>query len=63
MIDWFKLCARDSQESSSAPQFKSMNYFVLNVLYGPKLTSIYDYWKNNSFDYTAIDQQNEVSDF
>ena len=26
-------------------------FSVLGLLYGPTLTSIYDYWKNHSFDY------------
>ena len=25
---------------------------MLSLLYGPALTSVHDYWKNNSFDYT-----------
>ena len=33
---------RDSQDSSSAPQFKSINYLVLSFLYSRTLT-IYDY--------------------
>ena len=41
---------RDSQESSPAPQFKSINSSVLSFLYSPTLTSIHDYWKNHSFD-------------
>ena len=41
-IDWFDLLAvqgTDSQESSPAPQFKSINSLVLNFLYSPTLTS------------------------
>ena len=51
-IDWFDFHAfpRDSQESSPAPQFKSINSLVLSLLYGPTLTSVHDYWKNHSFD-------------
>ena len=51
-IDWFFLsCSpRDSQESSPAPQFKSISSLVLSLLYGPTLTSIHDYWKNHSCD-------------
>ena len=41
---------RDSLESSPAPQFKSTNFLVLSLLYGPTLSSIHDYWKNHSFD-------------
>ena len=37
---------RDSQESSLAPQFKSINSSALSFLYSPTLTSIHDYWKN-----------------
>ena len=42
--------ARDSQESSPAPQFKSINSSVLIFLYSPALTSIQNYWKNHSLD-------------
>ena len=56
--DWFPLgglvwspcCPRDSQESSPVPQFKSISSSALRFLYIPTLTSIYDYWKNHSFD-------------
>ena len=69
--DWFPLgltglspCSPgDSQESSSTPQFKSINSLVLSFLYGPTLTSIHDYWKNHSFDETNLCWQNDVSAF
>ena len=42
-IEWFDLAVqRDSQESSPAPQFKSINSLVLSFLYSPTLTSIHD---------------------
>ena len=41
---------RDSQESSSTPQFKSISSLVLSFLHSPTLTSIHDYWKNHSLD-------------
>ena len=44
---------RDSQESSPAPQVKSMTTLVLSFLYSPNLISIHDYWKNHSFDYNG----------
>ena len=56
-------CSRDSQESSLTPQFKSINSLVPSLLYGPTLISIYDYWKNHSFDYTDLCWQNDVSAF
>ena len=40
----------DSQESSPTPEFKIINYSVLSFLHSPTLTSIHDYWKNQSFD-------------
>ena len=56
--DWFPLdglvvtlcSARDSQESSPTPQFKSINSSVFSFPYSPTHTSIHDYWKNHSLD-------------
>ena len=42
--------SRDSQESSSMSQFKSINLSLLSLFYGPIFTSIHDYWKRHSFD-------------
>ena len=43
-IGWFGLCClQGSQESSLAPQFKSINSLVFSLLYGPTLTSIFEY--------------------
>ena len=55
-IDWHALpyCPGDSQESSLVPQFEKINSLALILLYGPTLTSIDDYWKNHSFDYTDL---------
>ena len=58
--DWLvgSACSpRDSQDSSPTPQFKSINFSVLNFLYGPALTSIHDYWKKHSFDWMDLCQQ------
>ena len=56
--DWFPLAwtgliscwPRDSQESSSAPQFESINSLAPSLHYGPTLTSVHEYWKIHSFD-------------
>ena len=42
LYDWliWSCCPRDSQESSSAPQFESINSMVLSLFYGPVLTSL-----------------------
>ena len=62
-VVWYPCCQRDSQESSAAPQFKSINSLALSLLYGPTLTSIHDYWKNHSFDYTDLCWHSNVSAF
>ena len=60
---WSPCSPKDSQESSKAPQFKSINSSVLSLLYGPTLTSIHDYWKNHSFYYMDLCQQSNISTF
>ena len=47
-IDWLDLLAvQEIQESSPAPQFKSIKSLVLSFLNGPTLTFIRDYWKKS----------------
>ena len=61
---WSPCSPRDSQESSSpAPESKGISSLVLSLLYGPALTSVHDYWKNHSFDYTDPCRQSGVSGF
>ena len=57
------MLSKDSQESSPAPQLKSINFLELSLLYGSTLTSIHDYWKNDSFDYMDLCQQSDTSAF
>ena len=47
LLDWlvWSCCPKDSEESSPAPQYESIDSSVLSILYGPILTSIHDYWK------------------
>ena len=68
--DWliWALCSpRNSQESSLALQLElqleGISFLELSLLYGPTLTSVHDYWKNHSFDYTDLCQQSDVSAF
>ena len=50
-IDSFDLAVQGTlQESSPAPQFKSINFSMLSFPYGPTRTSVHDYWENCSFD-------------
>ena len=63
-MNWFDLLAiQGTLKSSSIPQFKNTNSLVVSFLYGPTLTSIHDYWKNHSSDYTVLCQQSDVSAF
>ena len=43
-----------SLKVKAAPQFKNINSLLLSLVYGPILTSIHDYWKKHSFDYTDL---------
>ena len=63
-IDWFDLLTVQGtlKESSTAPQLESISFLVLSH-HGPTLTSVHDYWKNQSFDYMGICQQSDVSAF
>ena len=54
LLVWPLCSSRDSQESSPTPQFKSSNSLVLSNPYSSPLTSIHDYGKNHSFDYTDL---------
>ena len=50
-MDWLDLPAvQGTLKSLLQPHFKSINSLALSFLYSPTLTSIYDYWKNHSFD-------------
>ena len=45
---WSPCCPRDSQESSPAPQFKSINSLAFCLLYVPALTAVRDHWEDYS---------------
>ena len=54
-IDWFDLLAFQGilRVLSSTTVWKHQ-FSALSLLYGPALTSVHDYWKNQSFDYINI---------
>ena len=61
-IDWLDLLAvQGTQESSTTPQFKSINSIALSFLYGPTLTSIHDYWKFSNLTPGHIFRENHTS--
>ena len=50
-MDWLDLPAvQETLKSLLQPQFQNICSSALSFLYSPTLTSIYDYWKNHSFD-------------
>ena len=54
-IDWLDPCSpRDSQESSPAARFQSIDSSTLSLPYSPALTSIHDYWTRHSTDYKGF---------
>ena len=64
-MDWFDLLAIQGtlktllqHHSSKASVLQHSTFF-----YCPALTSVHDYWKNHSFDYTDLCRQSNVSAF
>ena len=60
---WISMLFKVSQESSLAQKLKIISSLALSLLYGPTLTSIYNYWKNHSLDYMYLCWQSDVSVF
>ena len=57
--DWFPLGLTGlifllSKRLFSSTTVESISSLVLNLLYGPALTSLHDYWKNHGFDNTDL---------
>ena len=48
---WISLLSKGLSRVFSNPQLKNINSSALNLLYGPTLAFIHDYWKNHNFDY------------
>jgi len=55
-IDWFDLLAVQRTLKSLVQHhgLKSISSSVFSLIYGSTLTSVHDYWKNNSFDYKDL---------
>ena len=61
--EWFHLLAFQGTLKCLPLQFKSINSLVLSLLYGPTLTSVYNYWKNHRFGYIHLCCQSDISAF
>ena len=59
----FSFSISPSSESSKAPQFKSISFLALNLLYVPAFTSLQDCWKNHNVDDMDLCWQSDVSAF
>ena len=63
-IYWFDLLAvQGTQESSPTPQFESISFSALSLLYGSALASVHDYWKDHTFDYMDLGPPSDVFGF
>ena len=47
----------------SSTTIQKHQFFSIQLLYGPTLTSLYDYWKNHRVDYSHLCEQSKVSVF
>ena len=56
---WISLQSKGLSRVFPTPQVKSINCLALSFLYSSTLTSIYDYWKNHSFDYMDLSWQSQ----
>ena len=62
-IYWLDLLAVQGTLKSFLQHHNSKASILQHLYYGPTFTSIHDCWKNNSFDYTNLCCQSDVSAF
>ena len=60
---WFPLGLTGLLSLQSRTTIQSTNSLALSLLYSSTLTSIYNYWKDHSFNYTDLCWQSDVSAF
>ena len=64
LTGWISLLSKGLSSIFLSTTFqKSINSSVLSLLHGPTLTSIHDYWENQSSHYTDLCWQSDVSAF
>ena len=61
--DWISLQSKWLLRVFSNTTVQSINSSPFNFFYSPTLTSIHEYWKNHSLDYTDLCWQSNVSAF
>ena len=63
-IDWFDLLTvQGTLKNLLQHHSLKASSSALSLLYGPTLTSVHDYWENQSFDYMYLCWQSDVSAF
>ena len=60
---WISLQSKGISRVLSSTAVQKHQFFSTQLSYAPTLTSIYDYRKSHSFDYTDLYQQGDVSAF
>ena len=60
---WISLKFKGLSRVFSNTTVQKHRFLVLSFLYSPTLTSIHDYWKNHSLDWTYLCWQNNISAF
>ena len=63
LTGWISLLSKGLWRVFSSTTVWKHQFFVAQLLYGPTLTSIHDYWKSHSFDYMDLCEQSDVSAF
>ena len=63
LIGWISLQCKGSQWEFSNTTVHKHQFLSAQLLYGPTLTSIHEYWKNHGLDYRDLCQQSNVSGF
>ena len=62
--DWFDLLGfQGTLKSSPVPRLKRISSLALSLVYGPTLTSVYDYWQKSQLWLLDLCQQRNVSAF
>ena len=64
-VDWFYVLAVQGTLKSLLRHHgsKAFNSLALCLLYGPTLTSVYDYWKDHSLDSMDVCRQSDIFAF
>ena len=60
---WISLQSKGLSRVFSNTTVQKHQFLAIELLYGPTLTSLHDYWKNHSFDYMDFCWQSNVSAF